>query len=116
MEKEQKNVYRCERRLFPMVKIISIERADDSEDDKWKWRLDYVGDVGSLVLTTFTEGEHSGESRFSFVGDRSLTTSCGKLLIEDRIITLVTKNTAYKLEITDELPAYLAGIGDMTDL
>ncbi len=115
MNNENKKLYRCVQQIIPtLVKIKSIERAENCTSPDWEWRLKYTGMLGTLVITTFTEGKYDGESRISFVGDKQLTTSNGRLLTEDDLITLTTKNTIYTFEMTDLLPAFLAEAGDIT--
>lgn len=115
MDYEIQHGYRCIKRLIPtLVKIVTIEKNETCEAANWEWRKRYIGMLGSAVIITFTEGKHEGESMISLMGKHSINTSCGTLLWEDNIITLKTKNTVYVFEITGFLPAFLAGVSDMT--
>ena len=115
MNNENKQLYRCVRQIIPtLVRVKNVERAGNSTSPDWDWRLKYTGKLGTLVITTFTEGKYEGESRVSFVSDQQFTTSNGRLFSEDDVITLTTQNTVYTFEVTDLLPAFLAGVGGMT--
>lgn len=106
---------RCVRQVIPgLVRINSIEMTEGCRASGWEWRLKYVGMLGAMMITTITEDKYKGMSRVSFVGELTLSTSPGALLLEENIITLTTKNTVYVFEITDLMPAFLAGIADNT--
>ncbi len=76
--------------------IISIESTGRKSNADWEWRKSYIGFCGRIIVC---KDELKSDKRFLYIEDRYkyLITSLGDMKEEDGIITLMTKNSIYKI-------------------
>ena len=85
--------------FFNVAELISVEKLSDMSDEKWNWRIDYVGYQCELFILE-SEEENKGKRYIYFTEHHDyLKTGYGTYSIDDDIITMKTKNTIYKFKI-----------------
>lgn len=87
---------------FDEVVVKSIKKITEEEYEKWKWREEYI-DLKGVLLIFESEKKWPGEKFVYFnSGSEHFKTSCGQCEIKENEIEIITKNSIYEFEVSEE--------------
>lgn len=90
---------------YEYARLLSVIKHSDMSDDQWKWRKDYIGFEGCLLI--FQSESHQLNQFHVHITDchRYLTTGGGEYTIHKNKLTMITKNSKYIFEIQGKEPS-----------
>ena len=85
---------------FPCAEVIDVRPVGEADGD-WGWRTDFIGFKGRICF--YESEKYEPGMVYVYMNDdiSDFKTSSGIIEINDKTVTLTTKNTEYVFEILE---------------
>ena len=82
------------------AELVSVEPVNAVVSEEWSWRLQYIGQRGSLSIME-SEHRNKGQQFLYLLGNdgRYLKTSCGMAILQADTLIFETKQSTYIFRI-----------------